>query len=94
MLPTASDTRERVISLIAEILERDPATITGQARMREDLGMDSLGSLELLSSLSEELRVDFEAEEAMGIVTVDDACELVAKLSEERAKRPARSGTR
>ena len=47
--------RELVISLVAEILELDdPDSIRPTDRLREDLGMDSLGSLELLSTISEE----------------------------------------
>lgn len=67
----------RVRALIAEILEVDAGTIAPGARLREDLGMDSLQSLELLSTISEELRIDLEMEEAMGIGTVADACDFV-----------------
>lgn len=41
--------------------------------------MDSLSSLELLSKVGERLRVDLEAEDAMDIRTVDDACAFVEK---------------
>lgn len=66
--------RELVISLVAEILELDdPNSIKPTDRLREDLGMDSLGSLELLSTISEELKLDLEMEDAMGISTIEDA---------------------
>jgi len=82
-LPSLS--RTRVVAAIAEILEIDPARVNGSSRIREDLGMDSLGSLELLSTLSEQLRIDLDMEEAMGIVTVDDACAFVDKnVAEQR----------
>jgi acyl carrier protein len=69
---------ERTRALIAEILEMTPASIRGADRLREDLGMDSLASLELLSSISTEFKLDLEAEDAMDICTVDDACRFVA----------------
>ncbi len=75
----ADTRRERVTSLIAEILEVDPSTVRAESRLREDLGMDSLQSLELLSTLSEELRIDLEMEEAMDIATVADACAFVER---------------
>jgi acyl carrier protein len=78
-------TRTRVIATIADILEIDPATIAGDLRLREDLGMDSLGSLELLSTISEELRLDLEMEDAMEIVTVADACAFVERHRENGA---------
>lgn len=68
---------QMVLAAIAEILEIDSATIAPEARMREDLGMDSLGSLELLSTLSRELGVDLEIEEAMEIETVADTLAFV-----------------
>jgi len=76
---TSTDLHARTVALIAEILEIDPASVRGSDRLREDLGMDSLGSLELLSSLSQELRVDLEAEAAMDIQTVDEAVAFIAR---------------
>ncbi len=70
-------TQARLVAIIAEILEIDPRTVSGGQRLREDLGMDSLGSLELLSTISEQLRIDLEMEDALDIVTVDDACAFV-----------------
>jgi acyl carrier protein len=64
---------------VAEILEIDETSIEGGARLREDLGMDSLASLELLSTLSEELKLELEMEDAMGISTVNDACDFIER---------------
>jgi len=69
--------RARTIAVIAEIIEVEPTEVSETARLREDLGLDSLSSLELLSVLGEELRIDLEMEEAMGLETVDDACKFV-----------------
>lgn len=73
-----AELHRRTVALIADILEIEPSAVSGAERLREDLGMDSLGSLELLSSLSAELRVDLDAEAAMDIETVDDAVDFVA----------------
>lgn len=73
------EARETTLALLAEIAEVDRAKIQGTDRLREDLGMDSLSSLELLSTLGEKLRVDLEIEDAMDIRTVDDACAFVAR---------------
>lgn len=82
-----TDPRALTRALIAEIIEADPGTLRGPERLREDLGMDSLGSMELLSSVSVELKLDIEAEEAMGIVTVDDACAFVERCVAEGRSR-------
>lgn len=83
--------RERLIALVAEILEiDDSASIRLSDRLREDLGMDSLGSLELLSTISEELKLDLEMEEAMGISTVEDAFAFIERnYAEQRTNESA-----
>jgi acyl carrier protein len=84
---TASGAREVTLRLLAEICETEADTIQGGQRLREDLGMDSLQSLELLSCVGEALRIDLDIEEAMAIQTVDDACDFVGrKYQEQRAR--------
>jgi len=46
--------------------------------------MDSLQSLELLSTIGEALKIDLDIEEAMGIQTVDDACAFVTRKYKEQ----------
>lgn len=79
--------RTKVIALIAEIREVETATIRGDSRLREDLGMDSLNSLELLSGLGEQFKLDLPIEDALALVTVDDACVFV--MSAWRAQHGA-----
>ena len=73
--------RRTVLALmvLAEIAEVDRASLRGGDRLREDLGMDSLSSLELLSTLGERLNLDLQIEDAMDIRTVDDACDFVER---------------
>ncbi len=73
------DLRHRTIEILADILETQPSRVRPQDRLREDLGLDSLQSLEMLSVLSEEFHVDLPMEEAMELRTVDDACAFVAR---------------
>jgi acyl carrier protein len=77
--------RERIVALTAKVLKIDPKTIRVEDRFREDLGMDSLASLELLSCISDEMDLDFELDEAMQMQTVDDACTFVTrKLADKK----------
>lgn len=79
-----NETRGVTIHLLAEICETDARRIEGGQRLREDLGMDSLQSLELLSLVSEALKIDLDIEEAMAIRTVDDACDFVLRQYQEQ----------
>jgi acyl carrier protein len=78
------DTRTVTVGLVAEIAETEVRSIRANQRLREDLGLDSLQSLELLSSIGEALKIDLDVEEAMGIRTVEDACAFVARQYEEQ----------
>ena len=73
------EVRPRMQKLVAEILEIDGARVRPESRLREDLGMDSLGSLELLSTISEELGIHVDIDDAMDIVTFQDACAFVER---------------
>lgn len=78
-MPSDPTLRPRMRALVAEILEIDEAKIEATSRLREDLGMDSLGSLEMLSTISEQLDIHLEIEDAMDIVTFEDACLFVER---------------
>lgn len=69
--------RRRTREILAEISEREFDSIQESDRLREDLGLDSLQSLELLSVVSEELRINLPMEDAMELRTVGDACDFV-----------------
>ncbi len=86
-----NDLRSRMQKLVAEILEIDAGTVSATSRLREDLGMDSLGSLELLSSISEELNIHLDIDDAMGIVTFADACSFVEDAMHRQSGGDARA---
>jgi acyl carrier protein len=63
----------RIISLIAQLSTVKEAEIRPHHRLREDLGLDSVCSMELLSMLAEELNLDVSLEEAVRVGTVQGA---------------------
>lgn len=83
-MPSETPIRKQMRSLVAEILEIDERKVEDRSRLREDLGMDSLGSLEMLSTISEQLDVHLEIDEAMDIVTFADACSFVERQLESK----------
>jgi acyl carrier protein len=82
--PASHSQREHVIAVVARILRAEPTAIRGGDRLREDLGMDSLASLELIACLSDELDLDIELDDAMQLETVDDACSFVDRIHAEQ----------
>ena len=69
----------RMMELIAEVSVMKVSQIKPEHRLREDLGMDSVCSLELISMLAEEFGLDISVEEAAGVNTVSGAIAMARK---------------
>ena len=77
------DNLEQTIRAIITELTAVPEDEIGlEDRLREDLGMDSVSSMELISMLSEELDCDVELEDAMAVTDVKGVIELTRRVLE------------
>jgi acyl carrier protein len=70
---------ERVKSIIVEQLGVDADEVTPDASFVEDLGADSLDTVELIMAFEEEFGVEISDEEAEKIRRVKDATEYIEK---------------
>ena len=61
---------QRIFSMMAELSTVRAPDIRLEHRLREDLGLDSVCSMELLSMLAEEFDLDVPMEEAAQVTTV------------------------
>ena len=61
---------QRIFKMMAQLSVVRVPDIKMEHRLREDLGLDSVCSMELLSMLAEELDLDVPMEEAAQITTV------------------------
>ena len=68
-----SSLEEKVKKIIAEQLSVSEDQITPTASFVEDLGADSLDTVELVMALEEEFEIDIPDEEAEKLRTVGDA---------------------
>ncbi len=75
---------ERVKKIIVEQLAVDAAEVTPQAQFVQDLGADSLDTVELVMALEEEFDIEIPDEDAEKIKTVGDA---VAYIKEKSGKK-------
>jgi len=64
---------EKVKELIVEQLGVEPGQVTEQAKFVDDLGADSLDTVELVMALEEEFSIEIPDEDAEKIVSVSDA---------------------
>jgi acyl carrier protein len=72
-----SDTFDKVKSIIAERLSIDESKITEPSSFIEDLGADSLDTVELIMQLEEEFNIQIPDEDAEKISTVGDAVKYI-----------------
>lgn len=72
---------ERVKEIIVEQLGVDAAQVTERAKFVEDLGADSLDTVELVMALEEEFSIEIPDEDADKIGTVGDAIQYITEHS-------------
>ncbi len=72
---------EKVKQIVAEQLGVEEDQVTGDAAFMDDLGADSLDTVELVMALEEEFDIEISDEDAEKIVTVQDAISYIADNS-------------
>ena len=68
-----SDIKSRVIAIIVDKLGVDQAEVTHEASFTNDLGADSLDTVELIMEFEKEFNIDIPDEDAEKLRTVGDA---------------------
>jgi len=74
-----TETFERVKAIVAEQLSVEAEKITPQSVFMEDLGADSLDTVELVMALEEEFEIEIPDEAAEKIASVQDAVDYIHK---------------
>jgi len=72
-----SSIEERVKKIVIEQLGAKPEDVTNSASFTDDLGADSLDSVELVMALEEEFECEIPDEEAEKILTVQSAIDYL-----------------
>ncbi len=73
----ANASEEKIKSIIAEQLGVKPEEVTPQASFIDDLGADSLDTVELIMALEEEFNIEIPDEDAEKMTTVGDAIKYI-----------------
>ena len=75
--------REEIRNEVETIIKRirpDVKEVRDSDRLRDDLALDSLHSMELLSSVTEKYEVDVDVEQLQEVRTVGDVVTFLAKV--------------
>ena len=76
-----SEVREKVKKIIVDHLGVDAAKVTDEASLIDDLGADSLDTVELVMAFEEEFGSEISDSEAEKILTVGDAVKFIESNS-------------
>ena len=77
--------QDKVRSIIAEQLGVKLEEVTPQASFIDDLGADSLDTVELVMALEEEFGIEIPDEEAEKLATVGDAVKYIEEKAGQKA---------
>ncbi|HCR18766.1 MAG TPA: acyl carrier protein [Candidatus Latescibacteria bacterium] len=79
----AEDIQQKVIDLIVDQLGVDADSVTPDAHFIDDLGADSLDTVELVMAFEEEFDIEIPDEDAEKLETVSDASGYLSKRLSE-----------
>ena len=72
-----STVSDRIKKTVADTLKIDLARVADDARFVEDLGAESMQSIELIAAFEEEFDIDIDEQAALGVKTVGSAVEFI-----------------
>ena len=75
---------EKLVEVICNYVEVEPADVKEESRFMEDLGFTSFDFMSMRGELEEELDVEINEQEAADISTVKEAAKKKKKLSQEQ----------
>ncbi len=71
------DIFEKLQEILADQLELDPETITGESHILDDLGADSLDVVDIIMSVEDEFGMEVPDEAVDNIRTVEDMVKYI-----------------
>ena len=86
MVMKANEIEARVKKIVVEQLGVKEEEVTTDASFVDDLGADSLDTVELVMALEEEFETEIPDEDAEKIVTIRDAVNYVVQRLEKESK--------
>ncbi len=72
--------RHDLLEILSNLVDVDTSQVKDSDRLREDLGLDSLQSMELLSRICDLYELDIEVEDVMDVQTVGDVIKELEKF--------------
>ena len=80
---------DRIIEIVAEKMDKPKEEIVPEKSFVNDLGADSLDTVELMMDIEDEFDVSIPEEEAQKIVTIGDAIKYVQEHAGNKSQKSA-----
>ena len=74
------DIEARVKAVVGRVLRIDPEKLKDSDNFVNDLGAESIQSIELVAEFEEEFDIEMEEDDALGVQRVGDAVEFIRKI--------------
>lgn len=78
------DTLERVKRVTAELLKIEPSKVQDNSRFVEDLGAESIQSIELVAAFEEEFDIEMDEDAALAVKSAGDAAKFIDNVLAEK----------
>jgi acyl carrier protein len=75
-----SEIKDQVIAIIVDKLNVEEAEVTNEASFTNDLGADSLDTVELVMALEDEFKIEISDDAAEKIISIQSAIDYISKL--------------
>lgn len=83
-------TKEEILAAVNDVLvkefECDPGSLVPEARLFEDLDLDSIDAVDLVVRLQNQTGLKVKAEDFKAIRTLGDVADVIARLASEQGK--------
>ena len=86
-MPDVKEVEEKVIGIVADQMGVDKAEISRDSHFINDLGCDSLDTVELVMEFEDAFEMSIPDEEAEKIQTVGQAIDYIMKIVKEQDKQ-------
>jgi acyl carrier protein len=70
-----------VSAIIAEVMQTPSDTISLSSKLRDDIGADSLDSVEIVMAVEDKFNIQFKESDAESMVTVGDLVTFIEKTN-------------
>ncbi len=84
---TKDEIYQEIVKAMAELFELDPAEITPESRLVEDLDLDSIDAVDMIVRLQNMIGKRIKPEDFKSVRTVGDVVDVLVGLQEDDGKQ-------